>query len=82
MMWRFSCSNILKQEQNEVQLAQQVGSMPVYYLLFSGARLAESNSPVHRKHQALCCTGSSKGPGDGYCSANHWQVHNQEAIWG
>ncbi len=82
MMWRSSCSNILKQEQNEVQLAQQVGSMPIYYLLFSDASLVESNSPVHSKHQALCCTGSSKGPGDGYCSANHWQVHNQEAIWG
>ncbi len=80
MLWRFLCSNILKQEQNEVQLAQQVGSMPK--LLFSGASLADSNSSVHSKHQALCCTGSSKSPGDGYCSANYWQVHNQEAIWG
>ena len=42
MIWRFKCSNILKQEQNEVQLAQQVGRAP--NVLFSGANLAEGNS--------------------------------------
>lgn len=45
MIWRFKCSNILKQEQNEVQLAQQVGRAP--NVLFSGANLAEGNSSVH-----------------------------------
>ncbi len=80
MMWHSSRSNILKQEQNEVQLAQQVGEMPE--LLFSGASLPESNSPVHGEHHVLCCTGSSKSSGNGYCSANYRQVHNQEAIWG
>ncbi len=34
MMWRLSCSNILKQEQNEVQLAQQVGSMQFTFCCF------------------------------------------------